>query len=114
MHVQPRIGSAGAVNNAKELAAYSLAFTYQDHPVLPATRYVLGLAVAQAEAEIIVHPDVRPTDTRILKTNFDDADDPLQHIVVIRHEPSAEPRATLRRNAPKRPHLLRRLWSALR
>lgn len=110
MHVQPRNGTAVQVNNAKELAAYAAAFTYQDHPVLPATRLVLGLAVAQAEAEIIVHPDVRSTDTRILKTNFDEHDDPLQRIVVIRHEL----RATLRRNAPKRPHLLRRLWSALR
>lgn len=114
MHVQPRIGSSVAVNNATELAAYAAAFTYQDHPVLPATRYVLGLAVAQAEAEIIVHPDVLTTDTRILKTNFDEHDDPLKHIVVIRHEPSAASRATLRQNAPKRPHLLRRLWSALR
>jgi len=102
------------MNNAKDLAEYSLAFTYDDHPVLPATRLVLGHAVAQAEAQIIIHPDVRSADTRILKTNFDEPTDPLKSIVVIRNTPSTTRRATLRRNAPKRPHLLRRLWSALR
>jgi chromosome segregation ATPase len=71
-------------------------------------------AVAQAEAQIIIHPDVRSADTRVLKTNFDEPTDPLKSIVVIRNPASTTPRATLRRNAPKRPHLLRRLWSALR
>jgi hypothetical protein len=102
------------MNNARDLEEYSLAYTYDDHPVLPATRMVLRHAVAQAEAQIIIHPHVRDSDTRILSTNFEDPTDPLKTIVVIRNGPPTAPRATLNRNAPKRPHLLRRLWSALR
>lgn len=97
---------------ADDLVQYAIAYTYADHPVMPATRASLAAAIRLAEAQIVVHEQLRATDLRILKTNLEEPNEPLLTIVVIRD--TAPRRATLERKAPKRPHLLRRLWSALR
>jgi hypothetical protein len=95
---------------AVDLAEYCRSYVYADHPVMPTTRIALGQCVGIAEASIVLDERVRANYPRVLVTNLGDDDAPLVSLVTV----VTPARYSGKQNAPKRPTLLRRLWSALR
>lgn len=94
----------------QELADYCSRYVYADTPVMPATRRQLGIAVGLAERQCVRVASITQSQPRILTTLLTDEDEPLQALSVLR-----TPRYDVRkREAPKRPSLIRRLLGMLR
>lgn len=93
-----------------DLKAYCNQYVYRDSPVMPATRVNLGVALGMAERECVLLESVNRDHPRLFTTQLTDEDDPLRGVSVIR----VARYDVRKREAPKRPNLIRRLLGMLR